>query len=88
MKYRKQVAKVFASITEPKEMEQFLTEMLTTKELNDLAMRWQLLCDLQQGESQRNIAAKHGISLCKITRGSKILKDQNGITAKLLNSST
>ncbi len=69
-------------------MEQFLTEMLTTKELNDLAMRWQLLCDLQQGESQRNIAAKHGISLCKITRGSKILKDQNGITAKLLNSST
>lgn len=84
MKYKKQIAKVFASITDPEEMENFLSEMLTSKELNDLALRWQLLLDLHQGDSQRNIAAKHSISLCKITRGSKILKDPEAVTAKML----
>lgn len=82
--YKKQIAKVFASITDPKEMEKFIDEMLTTKEVNDLALRWQLLKGLHEGESQRKIAAKHGMSLCKITRGSKVLKDKNCVTGKIL----
>lgn len=82
--YKKEIAKVFASITDPKDMEKFIDEMLTTKEVNDLALRWQLLKGLNEGESQRNIAAKHGMSLCKITRGSKVLKGKGCIAGKIL----
>lgn len=82
--YKKEIAKVFASITDPKDMEKFIDEMLTTKEVNDLALRWQLLKGLNEGESQRNIAAKHGMSLCKITRGSKVLKEKGCIAGKIL----
>ena len=86
MDFKRQIATVFASITDPLEMEQFFDEMLTTKEVSDLCMRWQVLCGLSEGDSQRNIAAKHGMSLCKITRGSKVLKDENAISAKILRS--
>ena len=84
MNFKRQIATIFASITDPLEMEQFFDEMLTAKEVNDLTMRWQVLCGLYEGDSQRNIAAKHGMSLCKITRGSKVLKDKNAISAKIL----
>lgn len=86
MDFKRQIATVFASITDPLEMEQFFDEMLTAKEVSDLSMRWQVLCGLYEGDSQRNIAAKHGMSLCKITRGSKVLKDENAISAKILRS--
>lgn len=86
MDYKRQIATVFASITDPEEMEKFFDEMLTAKEVSDLCMRWQVLCGLYEGESQRNIAAKHGMSLCKITRGSKVLKSEDAVAVKILNS--
>jgi TrpR family trp operon transcriptional repressor len=42
------------------------------------------MCDLSQGKSQRSIAAEHGISLCKITRGAKILQREGAVTPKLI----
>ncbi len=83
--YKKEIAKVFASISNPEEMERFIEEMLTSKEVNDLALRWQLLKGLYNGEPQRSIAAKYGMSLCKITRGSKVLKGRNCVARKILD---
>lgn len=80
------LAKVLAEITDARVMEMFLGEILTRKETKDLALRWQLLIELHDGKTQRSIARKHGISLCKITRGSKILKKQDNVTVKLLAS--
>jgi TrpR family trp operon transcriptional repressor len=34
--------------------------------------------------SQRKIADELGISLCKITRGSKILKNRKSVTVRML----
>jgi len=84
--YKKEIAKVFASITDPREMERFMDEMLTNKEVSDLALRWQLLKGLYEGESQRSIAAKYGMSLCKITRGSKVLKGKNCVAKRILET--
>lgn len=86
MNYKRQIATAFASITDPEEMEKFFDEVLTAKEVDDITMRWQVLKGIHEGESQRKIAAKHGMSLCKITRGSKILKDEGAISAKILRS--
>lgn len=78
------LAKVLAKLDDASEIENLLRELLTQKEFKDLSLRWQLLIELNQGKSQRSIAQRHGISLCKITRGSKILKKQESATVKLL----
>ncbi len=66
--------------------EGLLTELLTPGEMKDIALRWQILKDLYLGGSQRQIAARHGMSLCKITRGSKQLKKKNSFALKLLEN--
>ncbi len=71
-------------VTDPRELETFLSELLTPTELHDLVLRWELLELLEQGVSQRKVAAKLGISLCKITRGAKILKRSGSVAARVL----
>ncbi len=39
---------------------------------------------LSNGKTQREIAKDLNVSLCKVTRGSKILKDKKAITPKLI----
>ena len=82
------VADVFSRIDSAAEMRQFFDEILTTSEACALALRWLLLQKLKAGVPQRKIAADLGISLCKITRGSKILKDNQSITRRLLAEDT
>ena len=76
---------VVARISDFEEMKSFIEEILTPKEIQDLALRWKLLQELSKGKTQRSIASQYGISLCKITRGSKILKKDNSVTKKILN---
>lgn len=84
MQRYKELAKVFSQIENEKEMEKFLIEILTESELDALVFRWRLMQDLYHGETQRHIAEKHHISLCKITRGSKILKDNTSVSLRLI----
>lgn len=81
----RELLKVMADIRETGEMEGFLKEILTAREISDICLRWQLLKELHAGEPQRSIAKRHGISLCKITRGSRILKAENATCAKILD---
>ena len=76
---------VFVRISDWEEMKTFLEEILTPKEIQDLSLRWTLLQELDRGETQRNIATRYGISLCKITRGSKILKKSQSVVKKYGN---
>ena len=84
MNVRQELVAVFAELTDIDEMEQFFQEIFTPKEISDLALRWQLMKELHQGHTQRRIAAEHNISLCKITRGSKVLKKDESITRRIL----
>jgi TrpR family trp operon transcriptional repressor len=85
---KSEIMEILAELTDPKEVEQFCSEILTPKEQADLALRWQLMKELHQGETQRAIAKRHGMSLCKITRGSKILQGKESIIRKILNRSS
>lgn len=71
-------------IKSKEELKLFFEEILTDAEIEDITKRWSLMKDLLNGISQRNIAKKYGISLCKITRGSKVLKNENSISKKLI----
>ena len=72
------------SLKSEKEIRNFLIEILTKSELETLSKRWQILKDLSKGSTQRKIAQEHNVSLCKVTRGAKILKNKNAITTKYL----
>ena len=80
------VSGVLASITSPEEMLVFLKELLTPGEVYDISLRWKLLELLVAGVPQRKIAEELKISLCKITRGSKILKQKGAVTARVLRT--
>jgi len=83
---RHALAAALVSISELKEMETFLEELLTRGELCDVTLRWRLLELLSQGVSQRKIAEDLQISLCKITRGSRILKNKHAVSSKILHA--
>lgn len=85
MAAKDELIKVFAEMTDVSEVEAFLREIFTPKEMADLNLRWQLLKELHEGKTQRSIAARHRMSLCKITRGSKVLKAPNSIVKKILD---
>jgi len=72
-----EISKVLADETDVKIIEAFFNSLLTKKEVADISARWELVKLLDQGMSQRNIAKKLGLSLCKITRGSRELKRKN-----------
>jgi TrpR family trp operon transcriptional repressor len=79
------IIKVFSEVHDPKTMARLFGEIFTPAEIQDVALRWRLMEMLTQGISQRQIASELGISLCKITRGSKVLKRRNSVSKRLLN---
>ncbi|TWI71822.1 Trp operon repressor family [Desulfobotulus alkaliphilus] len=81
----RELIEIMTEIRDPAEMEGFLREILTPREIADICLRWQLLKELYAGEPQRRIAERHGISLCKITRGSRILKSDDCTCAKIFD---
>nr|WP_320191711.1 Trp family transcriptional regulator [uncultured Desulfobacter sp.] len=88
MRIDQELLDVILSIKNKDELEFFFEEIFTPAELSDLSLRWKLLKDLHAGMTQRKIAEKYGISLCKITRGSKVLKKKGSVAFKMLDSLT
>jgi TrpR family trp operon transcriptional repressor len=80
------LAEIFAGIRSRRRMRRFLEEILTPAELCDLVLRWRLLQRLHAGVPQRRIAEELRVSLCKITRGSRILKRPGAVTAGILHA--
>ena len=80
------IVDVFTEITDRDTMRCFFAEIFTEAERRDLSLRWKLMQQLRQGRPQREIAANLGISLCKITRGAKLVNNSNSATRKLLKS--
>lgn len=76
---------IFAKTTDQQDMRRLFNEIFTPAEAKDIALRWNLMRDLYKGIPQRTIARTYHISLCKITRGSKILKDRNSLCRKILS---
>ena len=87
MKNQTEFAKILTKIDDVSQMEGFLKEMCTEKELRDLRLRWELLKELHNGKTQREIAKQYKISLCKITRGSKLLRQEDSVVRLILKKS-
>ena len=84
MKNLKKISKFVKAIDSEIEVENFFKELLTESEIKTLSKRWRILEMLQEGCTQREIAKELSVSLCKVTRGSRILKNNSSILAKYL----
>ena len=84
MKTLKEISKLVKNIDTEAEITAFLRELLTESEIETLTKRWRILEMLKEGCTQREIAKELQVSLCKVTRGAKIMKDKRSILAKYL----
>ena len=78
-----QISKNIINMSE-KEIVEFFKEIMTPAEIATLSKRWRIIEMLSEGCTQREIAKELGVSLCKVTRGAKILKKQNSVTKKII----
>ncbi len=62
----------------PATLASFLEDILTPQEFKAIIERWQLVKMLKSGVPQRTVAKKLGVSIAKITRGSRALQNKRG----------
>ena len=80
------IISVFSSTTDPDDMKALFDDIFTESEKKDFVTRWLLMDEIYKGKPQREIASNRGLSLCKITRGSRMLKKEDGFMRHLLSS--
>jgi TrpR family trp operon transcriptional repressor len=80
----RELAGVLAKTGDPELIEAFLCCLLTPAETADIAARWALVKALDKKIPQREIAKNLGLSLCKITRGSRELKKPGSAFQRIL----
>lgn len=76
------ITELILALNTKEEIMAFLNELLTESEITTLSKRWRILSMLAEGRTQRDIVKELHVSLCKVTRGSKILKGKNSVIAK------
>ena len=81
----KELSLAFSRTDDPELIYNFLECLLTQNELSEVASRWALVKKLDEGISQRSIASELGLSLCKITRGSKELQKEDSAFKKMID---
>jgi TrpR family transcriptional regulator, trp operon repressor len=72
------------SSADPSLIEEFLFSLFTASEADEIAKRWALVKQIANGRPQREIAKDLGLSLCKITRGSRELKKEFSAFKRML----
>jgi len=80
----KEMSRTLSRVKDSALIEDFLRCLLTQAEIADIAGRWALVKALQENISQREIAKDLGVSLCKITRGSRELKKSNSAFKRIM----
>jgi TrpR family trp operon transcriptional repressor len=79
-----ELASIFSKIQDGELIEDFLMCLLSRNEAKEIAGRWELVKLLDSGMSQRKISQRLGMSLCKITRGSRELKKERSAFKRVI----
>lgn len=79
-----EICRLLAGVDDEKFIDDFFLCLFTPAERRDFANRWLLVKEINKGTTQREIARKFGMSLCKITRGSRELNKKDSAFRKML----
>ena len=85
--YLSELSEALARTKDARLIKSFLRRLLTPSESADIAARWALVKALKDKVPQREIARTLGLSLCKITRGSREMKNPDKAFQKMLAAS-
>lgn len=80
-----EIIEIFSKTTDKREMRSLFEDVFTDAERTDIAKRWYIFKELYKGTPQRKIAKDMEVSLCKITRGSKTLKNDESVIKRVLS---
>lgn len=80
----KELCTLISKTDDEKFLIEFFNCLFTKPELKDIANRWLIVKEIDSGTTQREIAKKFSMSLCKITRGSKELNKEDSAFRKML----
>ena len=81
-----EMCRALAKVQDESLLYDFFECILTPSECKSVAERWLLVKEIAKGTSQREIAKMFGISLCKITRGSREYKKESSAFKKIFDS--
>jgi len=73
-KWRVELLDTILSLKDAKMTKAFLQNMFTPKEVDEFAIRLQILKMLKAGETHREISDKLGVSIATVTRGAREIK--------------
>ncbi len=83
--YKKEIIEIFSKVSGDKNlMFEFLRDILTPAEFEEVSLRWQIVKKLNKGETHREIAGDLGLGISTVTRGSRELRNKNGGFALVL----
>lgn len=82
--YKKEFLKILTDIGDEKDMGEFLTDMLTKTELDELSKRLQIIKLPSKGILRRKVAEDLGVGVATVTRGAKELKNKKSGLKKIL----
>jgi TrpR family trp operon transcriptional repressor len=83
-KSQKEITELLAQIKDPRLMNDFLSDLLTPEEYDNIAVRWQLVKMLAKNTPQREISKILKVAIATITRGSRELQNPTGGFKKVL----
>lgn len=77
--YKKEVVEIISKIAKDKELlGDFIKEILTPREFDNLGVRWQIVQRLAKGEYHQAIAEALHLGVSTVTRGSREMRKKEG----------
>lgn len=77
--YKKEVVEVIYKIAKDKELlGDFVKDILTPREFDNVGVRWQIVKRLAKGEYQQTIAEDLHLGVATVTRGSREMRKKEG----------
>ena len=77
--YKKEVVEVIYQIAKDKQLlADFVRDILTPHEFENIGVRWQIVKRLAKGEYQDSIAADLRLGVATVTRGSREMRKKEG----------
>lgn len=77
--FKKELIAVIHKIARDRDLlEDFIHDILTPREFENLGVRWQIAKRLSKGEHQESIAGELHTGIATVTRGSREMRKQDG----------
>ncbi len=83
--YKKEVVEVIFKVAKDKELlADFVEDLLTPREFENIGVRWQIVKRLAKGEYHQGIAEDLHLGVSTVTRGSREMRNKEGGFRKVL----